>query len=287
MSRAVDDSLNLESPTVHVKAHVGTSVGDVLASDAGNGDWLLGGLGNDTYQVINTGDQVLETPGGGDDSVWAYLASYTLPSNVEGLVLGQGAHMGIGNELNNVIVGNDDDNILIGMGGGDTLIGGKGDDFYVLESLSDKIVEEADGGIDTEFRLDFETNISPNVEGLTLLPGALTANGNPFFNYLVGTEDANFLNGGGGDDVLVGRGGTDTFVFVDEFGHDVVTDFQPGAAGDVMLFRANQLGGFAEIMQHALDDGEGNTIIDLNADHSIALLGVTVAQLTADNFYFI
>ena len=208
-------------------------------------------------------------------------------SNVEGLVLGQGGVRGVGNELSNVIMGNDDNNILIGAGGDDTLIGGRGDDFYVLESASDKIVEEADGGIDTEFRLDFEADISPNVEGLSLLPGALTANGNLNFNYLVGTEDANFLNGGAGDDVLVGQGGVDTFVFVDDFEHDVVTDFQADAAGDVLLFRADQFGGFEEIMEHAVDDGQGNTIIDLDADHSIALLDVNVAQLTADNFFFI
>src|SRR5262252_4765667 len=45
-------------------------------------DALSGGLGDDTYVLNNTGDQVVENANEGIDTVYAFV-TYTLPTNVE------------------------------------------------------------------------------------------------------------------------------------------------------------------------------------------------------------
>jgi Ca2+-binding RTX toxin-like protein len=54
--------------------------------DGGTGaDTMTGGSGNDTYIVDDAGDVVIESSGGGTDTVKISLSTYTLSSNVENL----------------------------------------------------------------------------------------------------------------------------------------------------------------------------------------------------------
>jgi Tol biopolymer transport system component len=100
---------------------------DVLKSGAA-ASTLAAGLGNDTYYVSHTNDIVVEYANAGADTVRASV-SYTLPANVENLVLeGFGAIQGTGNELDNILTGSSLDNVLSGGAGKDLLIGGGGSD---------------------------------------------------------------------------------------------------------------------------------------------------------------
>ncbi|MFC3127704.1 glycosyl hydrolase [Pseudoroseomonas globiformis] len=113
----------------------GTSANDWHQS-SGNGDTMKGGYGDDTYIVTSANDTVIELPGQGVDTVITWL-SYTLPANVENLVLtGQGWVSGTGNDLANIIIGNDAPNVLNGKGGNNTLTGGGGADTFVVEKGS-------------------------------------------------------------------------------------------------------------------------------------------------------
>ncbi|MDD2864625.1 MAG: M10 family metallopeptidase C-terminal domain-containing protein [Methylococcales bacterium] len=111
--------------------------------DGGSGaDKMIGGNGNDYYVVDNAKDVVTETNRnlaiGGDDIIETSLLTYTLPSNVENLILtGTQNSKGFGNTLNNTLLGNSANNelsgntgndALFGQEGDDTLTGGKGDD---------------------------------------------------------------------------------------------------------------------------------------------------------------
>ncbi|MBS7691515.1 hypothetical protein I0E98_18095 [Pseudomonas lalucatii] len=67
---------------------------------------MIGGLGNDVYEVTDLGDSVIELAGEGTDTVWTSLLTYTLSANVENLVYsGSGNFTGIGNALANSIRG--------------------------------------------------------------------------------------------------------------------------------------------------------------------------------------
>ena len=136
---------------------------------------------------------------------------------------------GVGNALENVISGNRKNNYLEGMAGNDTLLGhdgndlldggagddtmdgGQGDDTYIVESLGDVIVEQADSGMDTVVTI-FDTLLQANVENLTLAIGSLavTGLGNELSNTITGNQNDNVLDGGvDGNDVLFGGAGND------------------------------------------------------------------------------
>jgi serralysin len=150
-----------------------------------NPDTLIGGVGDDQYEVDAQQDVVLEGPGEGADTIRVtrgaltplssnvinFMDSYSLnkPSlaNVENLVLGNfytsggtiegGLFTLEGNSLDNLIVGSNFTEVLRGLDGNDRLIGGPGDDtmygaagddYYDVDSDKDKISEEGDTAID-------------------------------------------------------------------------------------------------------------------------------------------
>ena len=91
-------------------------------------DRMVGGKGNDTYTVADTNDVIEEAVGEGTDAVSA-SATYTLPDNVENLVLtGTAAINGTGNSGPNSLTGNGAANKLTGCTGRDALTGGAGND---------------------------------------------------------------------------------------------------------------------------------------------------------------
>jgi Ca2+-binding RTX toxin-like protein len=123
--------------------------GNNLINGGGGADTMIGGAGNDTYFVDKIGDALVENPAEGSDAVFAGV-SYTLPANVETLVLqGSGNLSGTGNALGNSIFGNSGDNTLDGQGGADVLTGGAGNDTFVFQRQQgngDTVVDFAGNG---------------------------------------------------------------------------------------------------------------------------------------------
>ncbi|WP_018044645.1 calcium-binding protein [Methylobacterium sp. 88A] len=203
--------------------------GDTLDGGAGN-DTMIGGRGDDTYIVDSPGDTVVEDAGEGNDTVRSSV-TYTLPNNVENLVLtGSGNIDGTGNALDNGITGNDGDNrldggagndrltagggddVLIGGTGDDIMRGGAGDDVYVVDSTGDQVIENAGEGNDT-VRSSVTYTLGANVENVILTgSAAIDATGGSGADGLTGNDSANRLDGGAGDDTLSGFGGNDTLL---------------------------------------------------------------------------
>ncbi len=202
----------------------------------GGADDMTGGTGDDIYQVDNVGDIVTELSGEGNDWVQSSI-SLTLAENVERLTLtGTNNINATGNASVNNIEGNDGDNIidggegsdsigagagndtLIGGAGNDTLRGGLGDDTYIIDDLSDWLLENVGEGTDTVQSSTNYTLVS-NIENLTLLGSTgLTGKGNELDNILTGTTGNDILesrdgndtiNAGDGDDLLNGGAGND------------------------------------------------------------------------------
>nr|WP_319385645.1 M10 family metallopeptidase C-terminal domain-containing protein [uncultured Roseibium sp.] len=131
--------------------------------------------------------------------------------------------------------------------------------------------------------------LTSGVENLTLTgTDDIDGTGNELDNILTGNSGDNVLTGGAGADRLTGGLGSDTFVFTGgDSGHDVITDFETGAASDdVIAFDSFLFSDFASILAAAADDGT-DTVITLDAETSITLQDVLVSDLHQDDFQFL
>ncbi|MBX6321414.1 MAG: right-handed parallel beta-helix repeat-containing protein [Rhodospirillaceae bacterium] len=228
---------NVENLTLTGAADIkatGNGLDNVLTGNAGankldggaGADTMAGGAGDDVYYVDDAGDRVIESAGGGSDTVFSRIA-YALTDNVENLTLtGTAAIAGVGNGLDNVIRGNGAANLLDGGAGADTMYGGAGNDTYVVDDVGDVVKESSGAGTDTVLSSVSHT-LESNVENLTLTGvGNIDGIGNGLANVLTGNSGNNLLDGKGGADVMSGGAGDDTYV-VDSTGDRVIE-----AAGD-------------------------------------------------------
>ncbi|WP_270935552.1 choice-of-anchor I family protein [Falsiroseomonas oryzae] len=170
--------------------------------DGGTGDdSMAGGLSADAYFVDSAGDVVLESGAGIGDTVFSSIASYTLPTEIEVLVLQDGATSGTGNAKANLLVGNQQGNTLDGAASSDTLRGEGGDDLLI-------------GGL-----------------GLDSLEGGMGA------DTLVGGRREDVLTGGAGNDVFR----FDAEAESAPGARDEITDFVRGEDKLLLAFDANRL----------------------------------------------
>ena len=277
---------------------------DTLTGDAGDDtldggpgtNALSGGAGNDTYLITGRHDSITETPGGGDDTARSTAPFFTLPDNVETLILDGTADIdGTGNALANTLTGNsganalhggDGDDTLDGGLGDDTLAGGAGNDAYTVDSTADVVHEALGAGEDT-ISATVDYTLPANVEDLNLFGSATTGIGNALANHLTGTPANNTLIGGGGNDTLNGNGGDDTLtggkgadVFViPAAGAMEITDFLPGT-DSIDVTAAPGITSYADL--HALMHKSGTSVIlDFGAGHTLQIDHTTIAKLDA------
>ena len=118
-------------------------------------DTLRGGGGDDSYVVDRSTDRIVESAGGGVDTLLS-AGSRALGGHVENLVLtGAADAAGSGSNGRNVLRGNHGDNRIEGRGGGDTLHGLAGDDRLAGGGGRDLLA-----GGDGADRFDFDTALS-------------------------------------------------------------------------------------------------------------------------------
>jgi Ca2+-binding RTX toxin-like protein len=218
------------------------------------GNILTGSIGNDTYEVGDN-DTVLESPGGGVDTVRTAAADAVLPANVENLVLLGGDVSATGNPLSNTLTGTGGDNTLDGGRGPDSLAGLAGNDTYVVDSSLDGVTEGTGAGID-EIVCVVSITLPANVEDGTAAPGTsvVALTGNSLNNVLTGNDGPNLLDGGAGNDTLLGQGGLDVLLGGD--GNDLLAG---GAGIDVLLGGAGADGFRFDV---APDGGNVDRIMD-------------------------
>lgn len=147
---------------------------------------------------------------------------------------------------------------LMGGAGNDTLLGGLGDDTYLIDDLTDSVIEKAGEGNDT-VRSTIDYELGTHVENLVLTgSNPVNGTGNSLSNFILGNSAANVISGLDGNDTLDGGNGNDQLF---------------GGAGDDRLIVADT--GFGTDLA---DGGEGNdTILVSSIDGITAVSGqVTV-----------
>jgi Ca2+-binding RTX toxin-like protein len=197
----------------------------------------------------------------------------TLPAGVENLLLtGTDNIDGTGNAGDNQITGNSGNNRLDGLAGNDTLSGGDGDDTYVLDSVSDKIIEKRNSGVDT-IEANFSYTLKGQLENLTLTgKDNLDGTGNNFDNILTGNRGNNTLTGYKGDDLLNGDRGNDTLIGGQ--GDDTITT---GGGKDIIVFNSKQ-----ERVDTITDFNRRNDLIQIKASGFGG--GLTAGELSSEQF---
>ena len=149
---------------------------------------------------------------------------------------------------NDTLDGGNGNDAILGLAGNDTLNGGNGND-----------VLDGGGGND----------------GLTGGNGNDMLFGSFGMDTLIGGNGDDSLDGGAGDDSLTGGRGPDLFVFHAGFGEDTITDL---GNGDRIQFDDELFGSPQDVLDASQPDDDGNTVITLDAENTITLVGVTSLQ---------
>ena len=216
---------------------------------AGGNTTITGGNGANTIELSGWNNSI--TLGDGGDKVWAGMGMSVIRTG------GGADQVWIGGSgASDISTGAGDDVIYTGGAYGDTLRGGTGNDQYVIRQASDVITENMGEGIDTawvevdgyvlaanvEFgRLSAQaTQLTGSAGSDTLVTNALLGgrlDGGAGADTLWGSDVADVLKGGLGDDELIGGRGADVFVFdAANWGADRIRDFS-AAEGDRLDMR--------------------------------------------------
>ena len=95
------------------------------------------------------------------------------------------------------------------------------------------------------------------------------------------------LDGGHGDDIMNGGNGDDVFVFSNEFGHDVIEDFEANNSSEkIDLSDVSSITNYADLSANHLTQSGSNVIIDAGGGNTIELSGVNLGDLGSDDFIF-
>lgn len=274
---------------------------DFVNGDLG-ADTLIGGTGDDMLIVDDRGDVVIELASEGADTVQSYI-DYSLGEHIENLILiGDFAVYGGGNAADNTITGNDLGNVLRGWVGNDLLFGGAGNDFVdggfgrdvlvggagsdqlIVDDSGDMVVESAGEGRDrVQTYIDY--TLPDEVEDLlVLVDTGATAVGNRVSNIIFGGGGNDFIDGRWGTDVMYGGAGDDTLVM-----DDAMETADGGSGSDTLQLAAGlpflSLAGRAGNTLNSIDiialgNGEATTLTLSAAD--VRALAATTRELRID-----
>lgn len=216
---------------------VGETDNDLMVGGSGN-DIMLGGLGNDAMWGNEGNDKLLGGEGhdglygeDGDDNLFGGAGDDTLYGGSGNDFLCGGAAsdelaLSPGTLDNNFLYGGEGSDILIGGigsdyldggAGADRMEGGLGHDTYVVNSVNDVVMEQADEGYDSVIS-SANYILNANIEGLYLVEGfVINGTGNRLDNHISGNGQDNILDGVTGADFMAGGPGSDTY-YVDNAG---------------------------------------------------------------------
>ncbi len=102
---------------------------------------------------------------------------------------------------------------------------------------------------------------------------------------ILGSIGANTLTSTSGNDLFVGNGHPDTFVFASNFGQDVIKDFAAGSRGhDTIQFSKSEFDSFASVLSHASQVGQD--VVISAGNNSLTLKNTKIGALNSHDFHF-
>jgi len=176
---------------------------------------------------------------------------------------------------NDTLSGGSGADSLDGGSGSDSMIGGGGNDYYIVDSLSDAVVEGALAGTDSVLANINGVTLAANTEWLIFGSGVTSGTGNGTANTLLGSSNDDTLDGGGGADSLFGGGGNDYYI-VDSTS-DIVNDsgtstgdsvlanvdsYTLGTGADWLIFGSGITSGTGNASANTIIGGTNNDTLD-------------------------
>src|SRR6185295_6841168 len=166
-----------------------------------------------------------------------------------------------------------------GEGGGDTLIGNSGDITFYIDHPHD-VVQQAAGTSGTKTAIAYTWYKLPaNVQNLVSHGSFNYAAGNALPNLIIVDGDQ-WVDGGAGDDVLVGGSGRATFEVRAGEGSDVIYGWH---GGDHIRLLDTALSNITQITS-AMTQAGPDVVIQIDASETLTVRNVTIAQFSAADF---
>lgn len=261
----------------------GGARGDVLLGDDG-ADTLNGGGGADSANYVRDDADIFvdlqtgEARGG--------FAEGDVLINIESVTSGTGDDTLWAVDTGSRLSGAGGDDKLWGRGGDDTLAGGNGNDTLYGSEGADVLnggrgVDEADYRMsDAGVQVDLAAGTASGgyADGDTLLR-INNLDGSAFDDVLTGNSQANWIRGNAGDDTLTGGARSDTFVFGEGSGDDVITDYDRDWLD--LSSTATDFTSLEDVLAAATETTDG-LLIDLGAGDSVLLQGVEAQDLSSE-----
>lgn len=238
---------------------------------------------------VETDDGTTITGTSGDDNVADFYGNNTINT-------GAGEdEIFSGNGNDTIDAGTGDDEIRSGNGD-DMIWGGDGDDYILTDSdntdATDGGNDQVDGGDgrDHIFTLEGDDIINGGEGNDNLAAGADNdyIDGGAGNDSLFGEEGQDILVGGTGNDFLSGGADADRFEFGNDFGYDVITDFDNTDFLDFSGYDgANSLQDvLSNAVQQDLSNGTSFVHIDFGDGNQLRVFNTTLEQLDEGAFIF-
>jgi Cadherin domain/RTX calcium-binding nonapeptide repeat (4 copies)/Haemolysin-type calcium binding protein related domain len=249
-------------------------------------DSFEGGAGIDTLDMSHFTSAVAINLNIGVTAVWTTDAATLQQGSWRPLVdLYDSVENFVGASANTSFTGDAHDNRFTYTGGRDSFEGGAGSDTLDMSHFTGAVAINLNIGTTAVWTTDAATLQQGSWRALVDLYDSVEnfvgAASNTSFT---GDSHDNTYTAGPGNDFMSGGGGHDNFVFRPGYGRDIIDDF---ASDDIIQFDHSQFADFAAILGHTADDGAGNTVISVDADHSLTLNHVLKASLVASEFHIV
>lgn len=173
--------------------------------------------------------------------------------------------------------------VSVNGGNYDLLIGSSGDNtFYVVNPTDTVQVANGLPGIKTIVTYSSGYTLPANVQNLTFYGAGDWGVGNNLNNLIVmGGNDANYMDGGAGNDVLVGGYGQNNFGVTAGNGNDVIYNFHPSQ--DTVRLPGTGFTSFAQI-QGAMKQVGADVVLQIDPTETLTFRSMHVADFQARDF---